>query len=664
MRKLLLLTGIMTILALASCARMGQPDGGWFDETPPRVLGEQPRDKATEVQTRHIKIFFDEFIKIDNPTEKVVISPPQIEPPDIKGAGRSISIAIKDTLIPNTTYTIDFSDAITDNNEGNPLGNYTYSFSTGNHIDTLEVAGYVVNAENLEPIKGILVGLYDNLADSAFTTGPMLRVSRTDEQGHFVVKGVAPGEYRIYALQDADANYTFSQKNEMLAFSHDLIVPSSKPDIRQDTIWADTLHIANIEQTGYTHFLPDDIVLRAFTEQQTDRFLLKTERREPDRISLFFTYGNPELPQWEGLNYNADDAFMLEASEHLDTLTYWLRDTTLINQDTLRTVLSFLSTDTLGLLQHTTDTLDILAKTSYEKRMKDLEKEREKWQKEQEKAKKKGNKYETEMPVKPLDVLVTLFGDMMPDSYITIESATPVAYIDTTKIHLTTKIDTLEVEKPFLLTQNSSPTDTLLNVITAVRKYTLRPDSTGMMWTPKTAYTLILDSAAITDIYGNTSDEVKKAISIKSEEDYSSITFHVTRVDDHPYVAYLVNSSDKPIKKVVSRNGDIIFNFVKPGEYYLRLFSDFNGNGLWDTGEYGDDRQAETVWYYPEKIECKAKWPVERSWNPMNVDPFHLKPSAITKQKGENKNKSKRKSQNLERARKLGIVYTPKLQQQ
>ena len=168
MRRYVIYILAAAIMALSGCARMGQPDGGWYDETPPRVVGAIPEDGATDVNTNHITIFFDEFIKLDNPSEKVVVSPPQLEAPEIKGAGRRITIQLNDSLRPNTTYTIDFSDAISDNNEGNPLGNYTYSFSTGENIDTMEVAGYVLEAENLEPIKGILVGLYSNLADSAF----------------------------------------------------------------------------------------------------------------------------------------------------------------------------------------------------------------------------------------------------------------------------------------------------------------------------------------------------------------------------------------------------------------------------------------------------------------------------------------------------------------
>ena len=265
------------LLAVASCAKMGQPDGGWYDETPPVIVRTTPEDKGVNVKQKKITIYFDEFIQVDNPTEKVVISPPQIEQAEIQAAGKKIEVELKDPLRENTTYTVDFSDAISDNNEGNPLGNYTYTFSTGDHIDTLEVAGYVLNARDLEPIKGILVGLYDDLSDSAFTKKPMLRVSRTDSRGRFVIKGIAPGSYRIYALQDADNNYVFNQKSEQIAFSHDVIVPSWKPDVRQDTTWLDSLRIDSIKRVPYTHFLPDDIALRAFTETQTDRVLIKSE---------------------------------------------------------------------------------------------------------------------------------------------------------------------------------------------------------------------------------------------------------------------------------------------------------------------------------------------------------------------------------------------------
>ncbi|HEY9543603.1 Ig-like domain-containing domain, partial [Prevotella sp.] len=353
---------LVALLVLVGCARMGNPDGGWFDEDPPRVVGASPADKATGVNAKKVRIEFDEFIKLDNASENVIVSPPQIEMPEIKASGKTIEVKLIDSLKANTTYTIDFSDAISDNNEGNPLGNYTYSFSTGDHIDTMEVSGYVVNAEDLEPVKGILVGLYANQADSAFRKLPMLRVSRTDGRGRFVIKGVAPGSYRCYALKDADGNYMFTQKSEMMAFSHDLIVPSSKPDIRQDTIWADSLRIRNINRVPYTHFLPDDVALRAFNPIVTDRFFLKSERPVADHFTIFFSYGHEQLPVIRGLNFNERDAFVMESTARKDTITYWLRDTTLINQDTLRLQMSYLMTDSAGTLVNQVDTLELLAK--------------------------------------------------------------------------------------------------------------------------------------------------------------------------------------------------------------------------------------------------------------------------------------------------------------
>ena len=658
MRKSIFILLTLSILLLTGCARMGQPDGGWYDDTPPHVVASNPEDLSTNVRSRKITILFDEYIKLDNPTEKVVISPPQLEAPEIKGAGNRITVEIKDSLIPNTTYTVDFSDAISDNNEGNPMGNYTYSFSTGDVIDTLEVAGYVVDAETLEPIKGILVGLYDNLSDTAFTTLPMLRVARTNEEGRFIVKGVAPGSYRTYALQDVDANYFFSQKSEQLAFSPEVIVPSCKPDVRQDTIWRDSLHIDNITQTGYTHFLPDDIVLRAFTEPLTDRFLVKNERSIPERLSFFFSYGSSELPKIQGLNFDERDAFILESSEKGDTLNYWLRDTLLVNQDTLRMAFSYLFTDSTGMLVSHTDTLELLAKTSYEKRQKEKAKEYEKWVKAQEKARKKGNDYQEEMPPAPLEIKIDLKSDMQPDGFITITSPTPLLSVDTTKIHLSTKVDTLFQPKDYILADWTIVADTAMEA--ARRTYVLRPDSAGNLWTTGKQYSLELDSAAFIDIYGKASLATKKSLSVKPDEDFTTITFHVTKIDEAPYVGQLLDKSGKPVKEVLSSTGDLTFTYVRPGEYFLRLFSDANGNGIWDTGDYAEGLQAEMVYFYPEMFECKARWPFEANWNLSNVRADNLKPSELTKQKKDNK--KRKMNRNIETARKMGITYIPQTQ--
>ena len=631
---------LLAALAVVSCAKMGQPDGGWYDETPPVIVRTTPQDKGVNVKQKKISIYFDEYIKVDNPTEKVVISPPQIEQAEIAASGKKIVVELKDTLKPNTTYTVDFSDAITDNNENNPLGNYTYTFSTGDHIDTMEVAGYVLDAQNLEPIKGILVGLYSNLSDTIFTKEPMLRVSRTDSRGKFVIKGVAHGDYRIYALQDADNNYIFNQKSEQIAFTHDIITPSSMADIRQDTIWRDSLRIDSIVRVGYTHFLPDDIVLRAFTEVQTNRYLVKTERTEPDHFTMFFSYGDSLLPQIRGLNFNEQDAFIIEPTEKQDTITYWLRDTMLVNQDTLRMEVKYMATDTLGVLQLQTDTMDVLAKVPYEKRMKQQADEYEEWKKKQDKAKKRGKEYETEMPKKALEPKYNVASEPAPDQNITITVPTPLASADTSRIHLYSKHDTLWYRSPFVLRPKPGQH----------RTYELLGE-----WRPGIEYSLEVDTMAFTDIYGKTSAPKKQGFKVKTEDSYATLLFDITGMADTTVVVQLLNSQDVMVKEVSTSNGRAEFFYIKPDTYYARMFIDTNKNGIWDTGDYAADRQAETTYYYPDKIECKAKWDLTLTWNPTSRSLNLQKPMTITKQKPEKEKTIKRRNQ--ERAEKLGIPY-------
>ena len=639
MKKLLYIFCIACVVV--GCARMGSPDGGWYDDDPPVVIGSNPVDQSTNVSAKKITIYFDEFIKLEDATNKVIVSPPQLEMPEIKATGKRIVVELQDTLKENITYTIDFSDAISDNNEGNPLGNYTFSFSTGDRIDTMEVAGYVLDASNLEPIKGILVGLYEDLADSAFKTKPMLRVSRSDSRGHFVIKGVAPGSYRTYALKDADGDFRFGQKSEMLAFNHEIYVPSSKPDVRIDTIWRDSLHIETFRQTPYTHFLPDDVTLLAFTHIQTERFLLKTERKDPEKFTMFFTYGHPELPVIKGLNFNADSAFVIETREEQDTINYWLRDTTLVNQDTLRMELTYMMTDTLGNLVSQTDTLEVLSKIPYAKRQKELAKEIEKWQKEQERLKKREEPYDSIYPVTPLKPSVKAPQQIDPDKKIEIEMPTPLQRVDTAAIHLYSMIDSAWYEAPF----------TFRPIPHRLRFYEILAE-----WRPGIEYSLEIDSAAFEDIYGHVSEAYKQGLKVKSLDEYSTLNIKLSGIADSlPLRVRLLNKSDAIVKDVLAKDGVAKFEYVNPDTYYLSALIDTNGNGVWDTGDYDADRQAEAVYYYPREIEIKERWDVTQQWNLTAVPRYKQKPLAITKQKADAEKKLR--NRNLDRARELGIEY-------
>ena len=628
---------------LYSCAKMGAPDGGWYDETPPHVVGAMPAEKSTHVSKRNIRINFNEFVKIDNPTQNVVVSPPQLEVPEIKGEGKSINVKLIDKLQPNTTYTIDFSNAISDNNEGNPLGNFTYSFSTGNHIDTLEVAGYVVQAADLEPVKGILVGLYADLSDTAFKTKPMLRVSRTDSRGHFIIRGVAPGKYRVYALQDADGNYSFNQRSEMLAFNHDIIEPSFRPDVRQDTLWRDSLHIESIAQVSYTHFLPDNICLRAFNEIVTDRHLLKSERPEPNHFTLYYTYGDSVLPTVRGLNFNTKDAFVIESSAHKDTVTYWLRDTALVNQDTLKMVVTQNISDSTGVLRQQEDTLTLLAKVPYAKRLKDKQKAFDEWKKKQDKLKKRGEPYETTMPEEPLKLEITPSGDMDPDQNISIVAKEPLKDVDTNHVRLFSHPsgDSLWYKESYELKRISN------------EEFQVKA-----AWKPGTEYSFEADSTAFETIYGTMSGKLKQGLKVRGEDAYASLIMTISGMQGRHIIAQLLDGQGKTVKVSYTDNGQAEFYYLKPGKYFMRIIVDANNNKKWDTGNYDTNLQPEEVYYNPDEIECKAKWDLTLTWNPLARPIYQQKPEALKKQKADKEKSIQHR--NVKRAQELGIQYLPK----
>ena len=629
---------------VASCARMGSPDGGWYDDTPPCVVSSSPANQGVNVKAKKVTINFSEYIKLDDPQNKVVISPPQLEMPEIKAAGDRIIVELKDSLKANTTYTVDFGDAISDNNEGNPLGNYTFSFSTGDHIDTLEVSGYCLNAKDLEPIKGLMVGLYSNFEDSLFHKKPMMRVSRTNGSGHFTIKGVAPGAYRCFALQDNDGDLVFGQKSEIIAFNNDSIKPSSKLDARPDTIWLDSLHIKDIVPIRYTHFLPDDITLMCFQEPQTDRYLLKTERNTPERLGMYFTYGSDSLPRLRGLNFDERNAFILEASQKNDTLTYWLADTTLVNKDTLEIEATYLMTDTLGALVSHTDTIAFTAKTSYAKRMKAKQKEFEDWQKEQERKKKHKEPYDSIMPAEPLIMKFSTNNLLDPNQRLYIETPQPLSSCDTTAIHVSVLADSVWNDYPHSFRQ------------VGIRRYEVVAD-----WVMGQEYQVEIDSAAFQSIYGLTTHPIKQKIKVRTEDEFSSLLMELSGVNlKDSIVVQLLDTGDKVVRQTLAdADGLAEFPYLKPGNYYVRAYIDKNGNGQWDTGIYDQNLQPEPVYYFHEKVECRQKWEINRQWNLTARPRFKQKPMAITKQKPD-KQKQQLKNRNIQRARDMGKEYVPK----
>ena len=627
------LLGVAAIVAvLYSCASVGRIEGGPIDEAPPRFIGGTPTPDALHVGKKKIVIEFDEFIKLDKPNEKIVISPPQVQQPEIKASGKKVVITLQDTLKANTTYTIDFGDAIQDNNEGNPLENFSFTFSTGAKLDTMAVSGTMLNANNLEPVKGMMVGLHSNLEDSAFLKLPFERVGRTDSRGRFSIRGIAPGKYHIYGLQDADQNYAYSQPTEIIAFHDSIIIPTMEERMHQDTVWIDSLTIDTIMDHKYTHFLPDDILLRSFKELNFSQRLAKSERLTPQMFSLYFTAPADSLPLLKGLNFDERGAFIIEQTTgRNDTLHYWIKDSLVYKQDTLKMSVSYLFTDSLKQLVPRTDTLKLVSKLK-PKTEKEKEKEREEKEKEKEKRKKKGEPEKPDTEFLPVDVYAPSAMDVY--DYISLTFNEPLASADTAAIRLKQKVDTLWQDVPFDFVHDSLD----------IKRYNVYAE-----WQPGESYAFEVDSTAMHGLYGLFTDKIKKEFKAKKLEEYGQIFFNVHGADSLAFVE-LLDAQDKVLRTVPLVDGKADFYFLNPGKYGARLINDTNGNGVWDTGNYASKRQPEMVYYYPQVLELKANFDLTQDWNVLANPLDKQKPEDMKKQKPDedkkNRNKNNQNNQN------------------
>ena len=629
---------LTVIIGFYACASTGMPDGGPYDETPPKFIRATPEPNATNNKRKKVSIEFDEFIKLDKASEKVIVSPPQNEAPEVKVSGKRVLVEFFDSLKANTTYTIDFGDAIVDNNEDNPLGNFAYSFSTGESIDTLEISGTVLNAADLEPVKGIQVGIHKNLNDTAFSKLPFDRISRTDSRGHFNVKGIAPGTYRVYALMDGNQNYRFDSKTEAIAFLDSLVVPSMEGAVREDTVWneVDTLAYDTIYKVSYTRFLPDNLVLRSFKEENPLQYLIKSERAQLNRFALYFSAKADTLPTLKGLDFDEKDAFVIESNQRKDSLLYWIKDTTLCERDTLTLQLTYLATDTLGQLVPKTDTLRMVNKINKERRLAMAEDARKKEEKERKKRVRKGDTLRVETKFLNMNVEAPSAFDL--NRNISLRFEEPVAHIDTAAIHMAVKVDSLWEDIPFIF-----QADSILP-----RQYQILAD-----WQPGKEYRMQIDSLAIQGLYGLYTNKVENTLKVKTLEDYGTLYLNIVGAGPHAIVQLLSNNDAVVRQQPVTSQNTCDFYFLQPNtKYYIRLFNDDNQNCVWDTGNYEAKRQPEEVFYFPKVWEMKANFEFEETWDVKATPLDKQKLDEIKKQKPDEAKTIK--DRNKERARKLG----------
>ena len=630
-----LLAGAVVASLLGACASMGRPTGGDYDIEPPVYVKSNPAIGATGINRNHITIDFNENVQVEDVMNKVVVSPAQKNIPQITANGHRVSVELRDTMQPGTTYTIDFSDAISDLNEKNVLDGFAIDFSTGDSIDSLRLSGMVFEARTLEPAQGVLVGVYSNLTDTTITTLPLERIAKTNQLGQFTVRGLKPGDYHIFAINDINRDYHWD-RSEDVAFYDVTVSPTAETTTVTDTLTAadGSDSIVSVSRTKY---LPNDILLTWFNEGYTPQYLKDYTR--PDRRRLFVKFSAPSdtLPEIRLLNgvdsgQPIDRWARLNAIATFDSLEYFITDTAVVAQDTMMIEMRYLRTDTLDQLSWGTDTLRVLFKGAREEKRQKEEAEKKAAER-RKKAEKKGENIDS---IEAAEAAKLTFVKVSAPGGATQEIYKPL-FIDVDQ-----PLDTIIQSGLRMLMLNDTIWDTIpAPPLVPVDSFGLLKYQLDMKWTPGTKYKYVADSASIIGAYNQWNSTFTHEFSTRKLEDYSALYFNVTGVTDSAVVEVL-DKSDKPVDEAPLKGGVAEFPYMQPGTYYARLYIDRNGNGKWDTGSLLDSVQPEEVYYYPKKIVLKKNWDVEQSWNIYDTPIDLQKPKEIVKNKPKTAKKRRR----------------------
>lgn len=598
---------------MVACANMGRPEGGPRDELPPVYVRSNPAMGQLNFNGNKITVDFDENIQLDDAMNKIVVSPAQRNTPAISSNGRRVTIELRDTIMPNTTYTIDFADAVKDLNEGNVLDGFAMDFATGDTIDTLRISGMVFEARTLEPAQGMLVGVYSNTSDTAISTLPFERITKTNQLGQFTLRNLKAGSYRVYALNDINRDYHWD-RSEDVAFYDVTISPTSEPTVVTDTLTRSTGERDSLVTRNATRFLPDDLLLTWFNEGYTSQYLKDYKRPERNKITFQFGAKSDTLPILRLLNtHRAGDEIStwstLDASPTLDTLTYWISDTSLVSLDSITIEATYLRTDTLDNLTWGTDTLKFNMRPEKKKK---------------EKKKKNDEEEDSIPPVPHMELRISSGNSQDLHKGLTLTAGTPIQRFDTTAVKLEIQVDTLW----YNIVPPSFSRPELLHPMVFTAPY---------KWEEGSKYRLTIDSAAVVDIYGLDNVQLVHEFTTKKSEDYSAISFNVSGLDGRKGIVEVLSSSDKPVAAAPVNGSLATIQYLSPGTYYARLFIDANDDGEWTTGSIADSIQPEEVYYYPKKINLKKNWTIEQSWNINELPMDQQKPQEIKKNKPKRK---------------------------
>lgn len=583
--------GILGLFLFFSCAQQVAPTGGPKDVTPPKILEEIPSNLSTDFASDRIEIAFDEFIKLQSASEQIVISPPLLRQPSYQLKKKSLIIKFEEELSPKTTYTINFGEAIQDNNEGNILKNFTYVFSTGAYLDSMEVLGKLTDVLTGEPEADALVMLYKNDIDSLPMDTTPNYFTRTNESGHYHIRNVADQPYKIFALKDENANYKFDVKTEKIGFLDSLILPYAPPArAKPDTSVADTtineLAVADsvevdtsnteISKSGSKPIPKYDMLM--FVEEDTTQFLKKSYCDHFGK--LVFVYNRPVSEfQLEMKDFSAKKQWKLEdISPTGDTITVWVTDA-VPEVMTLYPAIDGEPADTVEITMK--ERTEVISSGGGQSKG----------------AKRKQEKFALTASTRP-----GTNRSPKPNEPLSLVWNHPILGLDISRMKLYE--DSVRVQYD-ITTEDP-----------ALRVFDIAYD-----WKPGGRYRLLILDSAFTDMYNLWNDTIETSFKASDKDMFGSLTLKITESPSKPILVELVTSSNKLVeRKTVRQVEKVAFKQLSPGKFDLVVIEDKNTNGKWDTGNYLEKRQPEPIQTIEKGAEVRANWDLELEWNPNSTE--------------------------------------------
>lgn len=557
-------------LMLQQCANMVMPTGGPKDKTPPVVTEVWPENHSTNFSSRKIEITYDEFVVLENAKQNVLVSPPLKETPDIKLNNKTLSIRFKETLKPNTTYTIKLGEAIKDLHEGNVFKDYEYTFSTGDFLDTLTIAGKVINADDGKIVNDAWVGLYygdSQGLDSLPMTSPPDYITKTDKEGKFTFSGLADKAYLVYALKDANSNLYFDLPNEQVAFLDTLVqaVPLSLPQSKPAQNRNDSLSVADTTSIRIYDMKARELVLHMFTETDTTQMLM--EKKLVEEGLLRFVFRQPAYSVSIETPETLPDTFcnMKVYSTNGDTISWYFTPKV---KDSLWVQIK-------GATLNDSTRYALVSK-----------------------EKKRNNS----VPVLKVSNNIEN-GILLPESMLTLRFSEPVTdfRLPDSSVCFIAGNDTLHEALEFEKTDEYGMTYRLVNE--------LKND---------VEYNISITDSAFFSLRQLANNAINLKFHLAKEEEYGNIFITINpEKAKSQIVVQLLNERGKLIDtQIVDSKKELEFWNLAPGKYRLKAILDTDGNGKWSNGNFHRHFLPETIINYKDELDLKAGWDIdlEKEW--------------------------------------------------